>query len=265
MYNVHPMSSIVSKKLRQKIRQWPRLLLWVVVSLMGCPKPAQTEFREVASGLEYLDASLDGSARAHIFRVDLSHWNLFSVLAKGNGREVATVETLAAETEAAVMLNGGFFDEALAPMGLIISEGKQLVSLRKAADWGVFYVEGARPFLKHTSEVKETSAFSFAVQCGPRILIDKVVPKLKPQVFARTALGVTSDQKVLLLVTYQAPIAADVLGRFFQEKLAATDALLLDGGPSTQLFAKVGELSVSRPGGTGIAHGVGLLPKKKEP
>src|SRR5688572_23339106 len=106
------MISIVSKKVSQKIKRWPRLLLWAVVSLLGCPKPAQTEFRQVAEGLDYLDASLDGSARAHIFRVDLSRWRLFSVLAKGEGREVATVETLADETKAAVMLNGGFFDEA---------------------------------------------------------------------------------------------------------------------------------------------------------
>jgi uncharacterized protein YigE (DUF2233 family) len=226
--------------------------------LVGCSSgAARRDFYEVAPGVEYLDAAIDSSARAHIFRVDPTRWTLFSVLAKSATRDVATVETLATESGAPLMLNGGFFDEKLAPMGLIISEGKQSVPLRKA-DWGVFYIQDQKPFLQHTSEIKDVSSFSFAVQCGPRILINKEVPKLKAQSFARTAIGVTQDQKVLLLVTYQAPVAADVLGQFFKERLSASDALLLDGGPSTQLYAKLGDFTLSRPGGTGIAHGIGI-------
>jgi hypothetical protein len=241
-----------------------RLLLWFLWAMTGCGQAAPS-IKTLAPGLEYLDLPITGDARAHVFRVDLDVWKPFSVLAKNATREVAPVEVLAKETGAAVMINGGFFDQDLSPMGLIISEGKQLVPLRKEVDWGVFFVQDNKPSLKHTKEITDTKDFSFAVQCGPRILIDQKVPKLKAQSFARTAIGVTKDQKLLLLVTYQAPVAADVLGTFFQEKLNATDALLLDGGPSTQLFAELPGFSLQRPGGTGIAHGIGLLPQNKTP
>jgi uncharacterized protein YigE (DUF2233 family) len=233
--------------------------------MSGCGSAVQSSVRGLAPGLEYLDFQVVGEARAHVFRIDLAQWRPFSILAKSATREVTSVETLAAETSATLMLNGGFFDQELKPMGLIISEGKQLVALRKESDWGVFFIQDGKPSLKHTREITDTHGFSFAVQCGPRILIDEKVPKLKPQSYARTAIGVSKDLKLLLLVTYQAPVAADVLGTFFQEKLQATDAMLLDGGPSTQLYAELPGFSLRRPGGTGIAHGIGLVPQNKTP
>ena len=257
-------SSWLRRSLRLPTRVW-RVSLWFLWAMSGCGSAGYTSVRSLAPGLEYLDLQVSGEARAHVFRVDLAQWRPFSVLAKSAAREVAPVETLARETGAALMLNGGFFDQDLKPMGLIISEGKQLVPLRKESDWGVFFVKDGVPSLKHTREITDTGGFSFAVQCGPRILIAQKVPKLKPQSYARTAIGVTRDLKLLLLVTYQAPVEADVLGAFFLDKLQATDAMLLDGGPSTQLFAEVAGLSLRRPGGTGIAHGVGLVSQPKAP
>jgi uncharacterized protein YigE (DUF2233 family) len=258
----------ISSWLRQSVHLLPRvwrLSLWFLWAMSGCGSAAQSSVRSLAPGLEYLDLQIDGEARAHVFRIDLAQWRPFSVLAKSAARDLAPVETLATETRATLMLNGGFFDQELKPMGLIISEGKQLVALRKDSDWGVFFVRGGTPFLKHTREISDTKDFSFAVQCGPRILIDQKVPKLKPQSYARTAIGVSRDLKLLLLVTYQASVAADVLGAFFQEKLQATDAMLLDGGPSTQLYAELPGFSLRRPGGTGVAHGIGLVRQSNAP
>lgn len=136
-------------------------------------------------------------------------------------------------------------------------------------------VEGERARLAHTRDFSASAGgeatkeprpiaiegLDFAIQSGPRIIIDGEVPRLKPQAAPRTALGITRDGRLLIAVTYGAFAYADALGRFLLEELEVLDALLLDGGPSTQLYAKVGQLSIDHPGGTPVANGVGLVPR----
>lgn len=238
------------------------LLLLMAASVLVATQ-GNEEFQKIAPGLEYLDLELENGARAHVFRADLSYWSPIAIVAKKGERSLATAQELSQEASAPLMLNGGFFDTSLKPLGVLISEGKILSDLRPGRDWGVLSLKDGRLSLRHTSEVdsQALAGVSFAVQCGPRIVISGEVPKLKPQSFARTALGITQDNRLLLLVTYQAPVYADSLGRAFLYKLQATDALLLDGGPSTQLFASFANFTLDRPGGTGVASGVGIKPK----
>jgi hypothetical protein len=222
---------------------------------------ASAAFTEIAPGLTYADLAVDGGARAHVFRADLSRWRPIVADARKDGRTRATASELARESGAAVVVNGSFFDVDDAPLGLLISRGAQLNPLRKGADWGVFMARGERLSLAHTREVADTAGLDFAIQCGPRIVIDGEIPKLKPQSFPRTALGVTRDGAMVLLATYGDPVAADDLGRFLAKRLNVRDALLMDGGPSTQLYANVGDFEIDREGGTPVANGVGLVPR----
>lgn len=229
-----------------------------MVGALACGSPASpSPFTSVAKGVEYGDFSLSAEARAYVFRIDLTHWKPVLLEAQRPGRTLATVREMAEESGLSLAVNGNFFDEKDRPLGLLISEGEKKNSLR-SADWGVFTLRGTVARLVHTRDLSSTEGLDFAIQCGPRVLIAREVPSLKPQIAARTGLGIASDGRLLLLVTHDGPATAREVGAFFRDQLQATDALLLDGGPSTQLFAKFPGFSLLREGGGAVANAVAL-------
>ena len=136
------------------------------------------------------------------------------------------------------VVNGGFFDDRGRSLGLRISHGDVAISLRPNVDWGIFYVAARRARIVHSREFVAVPGIEAAIQVGPRILIDGVVPRLKPQVARRTAIALDREGRALTLVVAGEPIDATELG----SRLAALgfhSALLLDGGPSTQLSAQI--------------------------
>jgi len=196
---------------------------------------------------------------------DLRRMRLVALDARHEDRPAARVGTLRAEAHALVAVNGTFFDRDGAPLGLLRQGDEQLSSLRDA-DWGVLEVDGSgRARLVHTRDYAPSSSVEFAVQCGPRVVIDGEVPKLEPQSAHRTALCVRSDHEVALLVT-RGPVYADALGRWLAAPqqhggLGCRDALLLDGGPSTQASAQIGAREIEVTGGWPVPNGVGVVPR----
>jgi uncharacterized protein YigE (DUF2233 family) len=152
--------------------------------------------------------------------------------------------------DAVAVVNGGFFDDKGAPLGLRIARGKTIVPLRPHVDWGVLLVTRDRARIVHSSELVATAGVEAAIQVGPRILIDGAVPPLKPQLARRTAVALTKDGASLTLVVAPESIDAASLGARLA-KLGFSSALLLDGGPSTQLA-----LGVGGQGGVAGAYGV---------
>jgi hypothetical protein len=137
------------------------------------------------------------------------------------------------------VVNGGFFDDKGAPLGLRIARGKTIIPLRPHVDWGVLLVTHNRARIVHSRELVASPDVEAAIQVGPRILIDGVVPRLKPQAARRTAVALTKDGTSLTLVVAPSAVDAASLGVRLA-KLGFDSALLLDGGPSTQLALKVG-------------------------
>jgi exopolysaccharide biosynthesis protein len=69
--------------------------------------------------------------------------------------------------------NGGYFDERLRPIGLLISNGRVLHGLQKAPLLtGIFYVKGDQLFLVRTPHFPGTNGIQQAIQCGP-FLVDE--------------------------------------------------------------------------------------------
>jgi uncharacterized protein YigE (DUF2233 family) len=137
------------------------------------------------------------------------------------------------------VVNGGFFDDKGASLGLRIARGKAIVPLRPHVDWGVLVVAGQRARIVHSSEYVAARDTDAAIQVGPRILIDGVVPPLKPQVARRTVVALTKDGASLTLVVAPSGVEAAALGARLAE-LGFHSALMLDGGPSTQLAIQGG-------------------------
>ena len=137
-------------------------------------------------------------------------------------------------------VNGGYFDEQFAPLGLRILDGKTLAPLQRARLLSGVLVQtenGVQIFRR--SEFSRSAHTRAAVQCGP-LLVDLARPVrgLEPTRQARrTFVAVTRDKRAALgcssdvsLAELGGILAGDVSGVRFHR------ALNLDGGSSTALW-----------------------------
>jgi uncharacterized protein YigE (DUF2233 family) len=219
-------------------------------------------FRIIQDGLAYGDLSLGENAYAHVFRIDLQRWRPTLMDARSLGRSLASVSELAKYAKISLAVNGSFFDANDKPLGLLVSEKVVKNPLRKNVDWGVFFIRDNQATLLHSKKYTAEQTPDFAIQCGPRIVIDGEVPKLKPQSAWRTALAITSDGSLLVLASYGSPVYASYLGQFLRDRLDVKQALLLDGGPSTQIYANIGSLQIDQGGISPVAVAVGFVPQE---
>jgi uncharacterized protein YigE (DUF2233 family) len=100
------------------------------------------------------------------------------------------------------------------------------------------------------------------VQGTPRLVVGGRVEHLKEQVARRTA--VCTDGKRLTLVVTTA-LEFNAFAQFLAAPLESggagcSDALNLDGGPSTQLAARLGDLKLDEPGQP-VPNALALIPK----
>jgi hypothetical protein len=216
----------------------------VVVTGYAVAAPPSVVWEAVEQGAERGNAP-GGDVPLELYRFDLKFFRLAVVLSKGTVPKPQRAEDVVRGVAGAVAaVNGGFFDERGRPLGLRIVDGDVAVPFRRKVDWGVLHVAGGRAQITHSRDFVAAPGIEAAVQVGPRILIDGVVPGLKPQVARRTAVALNKDGTSVTLVVAPIPIDATTLGT----RLAAMgfhSALMLDGGPSTQLSVNLGGL----PGG----------------
>jgi uncharacterized protein YigE (DUF2233 family) len=226
-----------------RLRQLAALsLLFVVLAAPAAaqPKPA---WRSVGRGIEHLSlAAFD----ADLVRFDLAHHRV-DVLVPGARAPLTAVHARAQEGAIAAV-NGGFFDTDGRPLGLRIAGGKTLLGLRPRVDWGVLEIRRDHARIVHSRAYAASPEILAAVQVGPRILVEKKVPTLKPQTARRTAVAVDADGRHLTIIVTRTRILAADLGRALAG-LGFSDALMLDGGPSTQISLVAGGFNLDVPGG----------------
>ncbi len=166
------------------------------------PPRVDDTWRQVAPGVAHRAVMLPGGVGAEAFRIDLSQARIEVVDARpGGGR--ATARELRQRVPGAVLaVNGGFFDESGAPMGLVRTGGQETNPLRHA-DWGVFWVAGETAGIVHARawRAHPEAGATEAIQAGPRLVVDGQPMKLKPQVARRTVICVRRPGQVVLLVT----------------------------------------------------------------
>lgn len=227
------------------------------------PKPAP-ELVPLTPGLLHTRREVaKAGVVADVFVADLTRLRLIGIDARTDGRIVAPVDVLRAEADAHVAVNGTFFDGKNRPLGLLTSEGVTRSPLR-TADWGVLTVDDTGiAALVHTRDFRAADTIDFAVQCGPRVVIDGMPPGLKLQVARRTGLCIQGPQQVALFVV-GAPVEANTLAAWLARSeagggLGCRDAVLLDGGPSSQLDTRQGTTHPSIRGGWGVPNAVGVV------
>lgn len=225
------------------------LLLALTTVTLTAQQPSV--WTELEPGIAYREVAVPtteswGPGQLQVFRISLKTHRLAPIDARQPKRQRASVETLAKGASALLVVNGTYFDERSRPLGLLIGDGHALNPLRRA-DWGVFYVHKGEAHLVHTKAWRSApvNAAEFAIQVGPRCVVEGQPLKLKPQVARRAALGIQRDGSVLIAISKGELLSGD-LARVMAASpseggLGCRDAVMLDGGGSAQLWATVGE------------------------
>jgi uncharacterized protein YigE (DUF2233 family) len=235
-------------------------------SLFSAIPAHAADWSEIAPGLEYIDIGanlLTPWSHIHAFRIDLNQNQLNVVMAKKLSKKYASVEEFAGHSNALLAINGGFFDHDYRPLGLRINNQRQYNPLKHISWWGVFYIKNKQPYLSSVRKFNNHQKIDFAVQSGPRLLVNGRIPALKIGHAERSALGISPDGRVIILVTENMPMTTRTLAELMKASpLNCKDALNLDGGNSSQLFAQTGFFKINAHGFSNVSDAIVVKPRK---
>ncbi len=230
------------------------LVFAIVCTLLLAPAGAP-RWEPIAKGVERRPMP---EAAGELLRFDLERFRVDVEVPGPHAARTATA--LRQERAATAVTNGGFFDERGRSLGLRIGQGRTLVKLRAHVDWGVLLVRGRRAAIVHSREYVPDPAIEAAIQVGPRILVDGEPTRLKPQRARRTAVALDRTGRYLTLVVTREDAEAGALARALAA-LELDSAILLDGGPSTQLSVRAGDLALDLPGGYAVPDLLLVVPR----
>jgi exopolysaccharide biosynthesis protein len=242
------------------------VLLAVSNAGVGSARGRPARFVTVAPGIAHatFEVQSDGAETfsGHAFNVDLDVADLRLLPAGGPSSRRPVAEIVAAYP-AVVAINASFFDTDGSAMGLAVDGGRVMAG-GKRRSWGALVISDRDARIVLGAEIKDDFAHRLVVQGIPRFVVGGKVQPLKPQVAERTAVCARGNVVVLVVST---KVEATPFARFLadppdQGGLGCWDALNLDGGPSTQLVAKLPALSLSLPGGWGVPNALVVVPRQ---
>lgn len=175
-------------------------------------------------------------------------------------KELSSCETL---------ISGGLYTKESTPIGLFISEGKELKSkIRDTFYNGIFSLnyEGYAVISYHevtSSAYREAKNARIAIQSGPTLLINSAILPFEDrnsEEARRVVLGITDSQKIVFMVFYKGEsvfmgptlsiLANLVLAAGTQMGIKIEDALNLDGGSASSIITENLYLSELTPVGS---------------
>src|SRR5262245_22328566 len=189
-----------------------------------------------------------------VCEVDLAKHTVKLYWKRSEGTPYAYLSSLprTLEREAGRLLfatNAGMFDPALKPVGLYVEQGRELVHLNTSSGYGnfhmkpngVFYISGDRAAVTETRAFfKQRAQADLATQSGPMLLINGCLhprfDRRSTSLKARNGMGVRADGKVLFAIS-QGEVSFDAFARLFRDGLNCPNALFLDGGSASSLYA----------------------------
>lgn len=225
-----------------------QLLFIAIIMTLPLTLNAKTQWHSLLPGLEYthLAPQKDNPlARLHAFRLNLKKFKFNLTLAHDVQQPTITAHEIATQFNALLAINGGFFTPTLKSIGLRIHDGKIKSPLKKFSWSGIFYITKSRqPKIVSVRNFSLDSDIDFAIQTGPLLIIDDKIPRLKPDLAERTAIGITRDNQIIVAITQNAPMTTKHLAEILQE-FNCNNALNLDGGWSTQLYAQIKKVVIA--------------------
>ena len=217
--------------------------------IVSVAQEESTDWMPIAVGVDRAHTTLPSGDAVVMVRINIDKANLRVVDVRNEEGVGQEADRVAEKGNHVLAANAGFFDIDRTPMGLLISDGVEIQGIREV-DWGVFFLDEDGAHIVHTKEYAPTKAVLQAIQTGPRLVVGGKPTKLKAQSARRTAIGICPGNHVLLLVA-PSPLEATSLAQAFVDH-HCSDALNLDGGPSTQLTLGDGQRWEHIEGGTAV-------------
>lgn len=197
------------------------------------------EWKEISPGIQYINFHQDlltPWSYIHVFKINLKKNRLNLIKASQLQQKNGSVNDFLNIENGLIAINGGFFDQNYHPLGLRINNHQQYSKLKKISWWGVFYIINNKPYITNIKNFENNPNINFAIQSGPRLIINGKIPSLKKGHAERTALGITKNKEVILLVTENSPLSTTALAHLMKSHpISCQYAINLDGGSSTQL------------------------------
>lgn len=233
--------------------------------LVFCSHSIHAHWRLLQPGISYQDLApiyINDWAHIHVFRVNPEFFKLSLIQHQRTEHRFPSIENYANFNKSPLTINGGFFDDNLHPLGLRISDYHVLNPFKKISWWAVFYIKNKKPYIQSSRQFQMNRAIEFGIQSGPRLLIDHHIPQLRPGYAERTALCILPDHEIAIIITQYYPISLKQLARILQaEPLNCEQAINLDGGSSTQFFAKFPKLFLHMPGLVSVSDAITVIPR----
>jgi uncharacterized protein YigE (DUF2233 family) len=227
---------------------------------------AEPDAAALPTGGAELESEAGGEAfKARLFAFDLGAVELEVVdmqMRRDLGRVVSSDEATLFAT------NGAFFGAKGEPVGLVVSGGKRVSAFSRAMSGGVLTVDDGKATLVATEQFDASSRHGFAVQCKPRLVVGGAVNIRSDdgKRAERTAMCVRKDGReiVFAIVTNAAGGPSLIATASFLRRAGCSEALNLDGGPSTGVAWREGSLVQNVDPREGIRHAI-TVRKKAEP
>lgn len=200
-----------------------------------------------------MESSVDARVIDHagnrylVVTLPLSQWD---VRVDWNPEDDGTMlrDVVASDSAIAVATNAGIFTESLAPGGLLVSDGNEMVPLNLNEGAGNFHLMPNGVFAIYESDDGGTSAavmnsldyepqdVQFATQSGPALVLDgEIHPEFNEgstNLAFRSGVGVSPDgETVYLAISWSLTNFYD-FATLYRDELGIDDALYLDGGIS---------------------------------
>lgn len=241
------------------------LLLWQASAMTST---YAYDWQKFLDGLEYkkvivqIKGDIDRPSSPgliHIFRIDPLNWRLGIVTAKQLGLVNVDARTAAQKSGATIFINGGFFTPEYASLGLLVQDGRELNRIKWTSWWHIFQVKALRPKIISKQEFSLTPDIEMAIESGPRVLTGGSIPAgIKPSIAERSGLAIDKEGRILIAATEALPISIEGFANYLKAE-GAVDAINLDGGSSTQLYAKIKNFELNRGGFGMVANGIGVF------
>jgi uncharacterized protein YigE (DUF2233 family) len=234
--------------------------------VLGWANPARPESPVSESALAHTVSSpaFDGKpTRIHRFRIPLAQMRA-EVTDLGFKLPVS-----AGLGSATLAINGGYWEWHLGKprmIGWVVSNGTQLSPLRKKLDGGVLIVQQARARIARAAGLAlKTQGVELAVQCRPRLVdSSKVIPELNTEGRApRTAVCIRDAGRTLDAYLSEPRDRGPTLAELGQWLVAegCSEALNLDGGPSTAAAFRDGDGVLKIGAGVGLPYAIRFAPR----
>ena len=222
------------------------------------------------SGVVHRHVVLENDARSERITVDLAIFSTKSctlrILQNEGGAD--GLADLMRHEKCLAGVNGGYFDEKFAPIGLRMASGQMIAPLQRARlITGVLVASSRGVQIVRSREFSRRPGVAAAIQCGP-FLVDRGQPigGLNDSHLARrTFAATTTGDRALVGVCSGVSLAelSKILAiTSFAEDLRIERALNLDGGSSTGFwFARENSSAFSIPEQKPVRDFVGVVPR----